>query len=465
MYGERIAKWEKAVEWPLTLAAVLFLAAYAIQIIARPGGLLNLSCEIVLVATWAVFVVDYVVRLAITKRRWRWFYRHLLDLAIVVLPMLRPLRLMRFLTVLALIGRSTGNMLRGRVVLYTVGATVLTVFIAALSVFDAERGVGDIDTFPDAVWWAFVTITTVGYGDYYPVTAAGRIVAVGLMVGGIALIGVVTATLASWIVERVADQTSKTVSATETQVEELRSEIVEQGDDPGAAPRRLSCDSADVRRRCRACTEEGRYCVARGCVCGDDVLGWGHCRGALGSAPDDRRPLGDSCREARKLATPATALPQVVQARPAATAVGNWSRLPRRRRVGNLAAGSRRARRLSRGTAATPGLQPNARPQRLVGRPGASHDAAGSLRRQSTSCAITTGQEYDWMTVDGTVTSNFSEDQDMVRIDLIARNPQGQIVGVDFTFTDRVPAGGTAAWNVSLWEVPLDSTVTAYAHL
>ncbi len=79
--------------------------------------------------------------------------------------------------------------------------------------------------------------------------------------------------------------------------------------------------------------------------------------------------------------------------------------------------------------------------------------------------AITTGQEYDWMTVNGTVTSNFSEDQDLVRIDLIARNPQGQIVGVDFAFTDRVPAGGTAAWNVSLWEVPLDSTVTAYAHL
>ena len=59
MYGQRIAKWEKAVEWPLTLAAVLFLIAYAIQIIARPDGLLNLGCEIVLVSSWAVFVVDY----------------------------------------------------------------------------------------------------------------------------------------------------------------------------------------------------------------------------------------------------------------------------------------------------------------------------------------------------------------------------------------------------------------------
>lgn len=78
---------------------------------------------------------------------------------------------------------------------------------------------------------------------------------------------------------------------------------------------------------------------------------------------------------------------------------------------------------------------------------------------------ITTGSEYDWMTVNGTVTSNFSEDQNMVRIDLIARDGGGNIVGVDFTFTDRLPAGGTAAWNVNLWRVPLDSKVEAYPHL
>lgn len=230
MYGQRIVKWQKATEWPLTAAAVLFLIAYAVQIIARPDGIVNLACEVVLTAAWVVFVIDYIVRLVIAEHRWRWFYRHLLDLAIVVLPMLRPLRLMRFLTVLALIGRNSGNMLRGRVVLYTVGATALVIFIAALSVYDAERGVGDIKTFPDAVWWAFVTITTVGYGDYYPVTAAGRLVAIGLMIGGIALIGVVTATLASWIVERVSDQTSKTVAATESQVEELRRELTELKD-------------------------------------------------------------------------------------------------------------------------------------------------------------------------------------------------------------------------------------------
>lgn len=183
-----------------------------------------------LYVTWTVFVVDYITRLVITEKRWRWFYRHLLDLVIVVLPMLRPLRLMRFLTVLALIGRNTGNMLRGRVVIYTVGATLLTVLIASLAVYDAEYGIGDIETFPDAIWWAFVTITTVGYGDYYPVTLTGRITAVGLMVGGLALIGVVTAILASWIVERVADQNAKAVTATEAQVEQLRLEILDLKD-------------------------------------------------------------------------------------------------------------------------------------------------------------------------------------------------------------------------------------------
>ncbi|MFF1877510.1 potassium channel family protein [Leifsonia sp. NPDC058230] len=227
MYGTRIAKWDGAVEWPLTIAATLFLSAYAIQIIAHPEGVVDVICEFVLWATWVIFATDYLTRLVIAENRWRWFYRHLLDLAIVVLPMLRPLRLMRFLTVLAIIGRGAGSMLRGRVVIYTVGATLLTIFIGALAVYDAESGAGGIDNFPDAIWWAFVTITTVGYGDFFPVTLTGRIVAVGLMIGGIALIGVVTATLASWIVERVSDQNTLTAAATEQQVEDLRRELIE----------------------------------------------------------------------------------------------------------------------------------------------------------------------------------------------------------------------------------------------
>lgn len=146
MYGERLARWERAAEWPLTFTAVLFLLAYATQILARPQGAVEGVAEVVLWLTWAVFLIDYVVRLVVAEHRWRWISRHLLDLAIVVLPMLRPLRLMRFLTIIALIQRNAGSILRGRVVIYTVGATALTIFVAALAVFDAERGVVDRST-------------------------------------------------------------------------------------------------------------------------------------------------------------------------------------------------------------------------------------------------------------------------------------------------------------------------------
>jgi voltage-gated potassium channel len=134
---------------------------------------------------------------------------------------------MRFLTVIALVQRGAGSILRGREVVYTVGAALLVLLISALAVLDAEQRQGTIDTFGEALWWAFVTMTTVGYGDFYPVTFMGRCVAAGLMVGGIALIGAVTATLASWIVEKVADQTIKTEHATVNQVEQLRSELAE----------------------------------------------------------------------------------------------------------------------------------------------------------------------------------------------------------------------------------------------
>lgn len=125
MYGERLARWEKAVDWPLMVAAVLFLIAYATQILISETGALSAVAEVVLWVTWVLFAVDYVVRLILAKPRGRWFVRHLLDLAIVVLPMLRPLRLMRFLTILAIIQRGSGSVLRGKVVVYTVGATDL----------------------------------------------------------------------------------------------------------------------------------------------------------------------------------------------------------------------------------------------------------------------------------------------------------------------------------------------------
>lgn len=220
-------------DWPLIVGAILFLIAYSVQILGPQEGIVAVAANVVLWVIWGVFLVDYVICLALAEHRWRWFVRHLLDLAIVVLPMLRPLRLMRFLTILMIVQRNAGTALRGRVAIFTGGAAVLSIYVAGLAVYDAESGgSGDIQTFGEAIWWAFETITTVGYGDYVPVTTIGKIVAIALMIGGVAIIGVVSASIASWIVERVSTHKEQAVeaeqaevAATATQVAALTQEV------------------------------------------------------------------------------------------------------------------------------------------------------------------------------------------------------------------------------------------------
>ncbi len=211
--------WQRIMEWPLTAAAFVFLVAYSWEVIDDLEGPKAALAEAVIWLTWAVFLVDYVVHLVVAEQRWRWFYTHLFDLAVVVLPMLRPLRLLRLVTILSVLQRTVGAAFRGRVIIYAVGAALLLVYVAALAELDAERGVGSIHTLGQALWWAFVTMTTVGYGDLVPVTPTGQLVAVGVMIGGIALIGVVTATLASWIVEKVGAEQEAEEAVTRAHVE------------------------------------------------------------------------------------------------------------------------------------------------------------------------------------------------------------------------------------------------------
>ena len=223
-------RWETATDWPLMAAAVIFLAAYAVPVLdpTLPTWLLGL-CRWLTWITWGVFVVDLVVRLTLADERKRYLVRHWYDLLVVVLPLLRPLRLLRLIPLLSVLNRRAQTGLRGRVATYVAGGASLLAFVAALAVLDVERSSPDanITGFGDAIWWAVTTMTTVGYGDHYPVTSAGRVVAFGLMLGGIALLGTVTATLASWLVESVraekeqAEDLQATVRRLEAKVELL----------------------------------------------------------------------------------------------------------------------------------------------------------------------------------------------------------------------------------------------------
>jgi voltage-gated potassium channel len=238
-----VRRWERVSEWPLMIAAVVFLAAYAVPIIDPdlPNWLLDL-CRSLSWITWGIFVVDIVVRLVLANERVRYLVSRWYDILVLALPSLRPLRLLRLIPLLSVLNRRATIRLRGRVGIYVAGDASLLAFCAALAVLDAERSSPDanITDFGDAIWWAVTTMTTVGYGDHYPVTAVGRLVAFGLMIGGIALLGTVTATLASWLVE--------TVAAEKEQAEELQVTIQRLEDKITDSPHRRAVSLARADR-------------------------------------------------------------------------------------------------------------------------------------------------------------------------------------------------------------------------
>jgi voltage-gated potassium channel len=221
----RLQRFEDRTEWPLAIVAIIFLVVYSVQVLAHPSEPWKAAIDITLWVIWGVFGVDYVARLCLATDRLRWFGRHLFDFAIVALPILRPLRLLRLVVLIAALQKVLGGAVRGRVVIYTASSAVLLLYAGSLATLEAEHGhSGKINNFGDALWWSICTVTTVGYGDESPVTSQGRLIAVLLMIGGIGLVGTVTATLASWIVQRVAQEDNEFQAATAAQLEALRQE-------------------------------------------------------------------------------------------------------------------------------------------------------------------------------------------------------------------------------------------------
>ena len=207
----RVAVWERRADVPLLLLASAFFVAYAWPILdpRMDAGLLDFL-RVVSWAVWVAFFVDFVVRVALAEQRQVYIARHWYDVALIVLPMLRPLRLLRLLAFARVLDRVVSRGLVGRVAVYVTGSAVAAVFLGALAVLDAERNAvgANITSFADSLWWACATVTTVGYGDRFPVTGEGRVLAVVLMLVGIAFVGSVTAGIAAWFVDHLSDRES-----------------------------------------------------------------------------------------------------------------------------------------------------------------------------------------------------------------------------------------------------------------
>ena len=120
----------------------------------------------------------------------------------IQMRLIRLLRIIRaFRSILQLINHVFANKAQGAFTSVSVIAVLLVIFsaIAILQVEDDPNS--NIKTAEDAIWWAYVTITTVGYGDKFPVTTEGRIIAAILMTAGVGMFGTFTAFVASWFVK------------------------------------------------------------------------------------------------------------------------------------------------------------------------------------------------------------------------------------------------------------------------
>jgi len=226
--------WENRTRIPFLLLAFIYLAGWTVVAVdPRILSPLSIIAGVVLILIWLTFIVDYIVRLRLAADRGRFVITSLPDLLAVLLPSLRPLVQLRHLTGVRFLARRTGEVQRARIALFAVAYAVVFIYSIALAVLVAERTAEGavILTLGDALWWACVTIFTVGYGDLYPVTAVGRMWAVILMIGGVGIIGAASAIFVSYLNDRIRHVPHDTVSSLHAPALDP-----EPAEDEGAAP-------------------------------------------------------------------------------------------------------------------------------------------------------------------------------------------------------------------------------------
>lgn len=200
---------------PMLVLTLIFIVALVLPVLnPHLSPQVRAALAAIDLGIWAAFLVEYLARLFVAPDRLAFLRHNIFDLLIVVIPVLRPLRALRSIRLirvarLGLLTSASGRAvtesrlrLASRAALMAVGTAGILIFAAAVMELDVERTAAraTITTFPDALWWAVSTVTTVGYGDHFPVTAAGRAVGVVLMFAGVGLLGVITASVAAWFV-------------------------------------------------------------------------------------------------------------------------------------------------------------------------------------------------------------------------------------------------------------------------
>ena len=178
---------------------------------------------------WILFVIDLAFRYFMTTNKKHFFRNNWLDTITVAVPQFRALRALRAFTSNGILSKGKGFFSGGAVATAVLG-TVIILWVGSLSVLTSERGAAgsEIETLPDSLWWAFETITTVGYGDFVPVTWMGRSQAVLVMLVGISLLGVVSASLAATLVKQNKPDPATEVMAELSELKTMVSALQDQ---------------------------------------------------------------------------------------------------------------------------------------------------------------------------------------------------------------------------------------------
>ncbi len=200
--------WENS----LTVLALVYLAAFSYPaFVDQISTATQNRLEVVQWSTWVLFALDLFIGIWKSSDRKSYLKSHPLEIFSVALPFLRPLRLLRVVSFGALVIQKIAVGKQLAITFKVFLFSILIAYIAAVQITITERDVptSNIKSFGDGLWWAVTTVTTVGYGDKFPTTSTGRILAVGLMLVGISLMGVITASVAAWFVKMSQDESAQ----------------------------------------------------------------------------------------------------------------------------------------------------------------------------------------------------------------------------------------------------------------
>lgn len=191
--------------WLMISLSLVFLAGYSLLILSPnlPTSIANWTL-LILMTVWVIFIGEYVVAFHRSQEGWKFLPRHWLMTLSLIIPIMRPFVLLRYVNQLKYFRAGSGSSMRWRIIISAVAFATLFIYVISITVLRFERDApgATITSFGDAIWWAFVTIATVGYGDEYPITIPGRFFAIVLMIGGVAIVGTASALVVSYLNEQ-----------------------------------------------------------------------------------------------------------------------------------------------------------------------------------------------------------------------------------------------------------------------